>query len=89
MAAVAIGLALACTLAGGVIGGVVALRNVSDQTDPTYSLGTVPPALTSQPGGSVAGIAARDTPGVVMIKVNGGAGDRVWLHHQGRLHRHR
>jgi S1-C subfamily serine protease len=74
VAAVAIGLALACTLAGGVIGGVVALRNVSDQTDPTYSLGTVPPALTSQPGGSVAGIAARDTPGVVMIKVNNGQG---------------
>ncbi|MFY9892033.1 MAG: trypsin-like peptidase domain-containing protein [Streptosporangiaceae bacterium] len=74
VAAVAIGLALACTLAGGVIGGVVALRNVSDQTDPTYSLGTVPPALTSQPGGSVAGVAARDTPGVVMIKVNNGQG---------------
>jgi S1-C subfamily serine protease len=67
-------LALACTLLGGVIGGYVALRAQSAQTDPTYSVGTVPRAQTGRPAGSVAGLAARVTPSVVMIKVNGGQG---------------
>jgi S1-C subfamily serine protease len=57
-----------------VIGGVIALHSVGDQTDPTYSLAPVPPALVNRPATSVAGIAARDTPSVVMIKVNGGEG---------------
>jgi putative serine protease PepD len=74
LAAAAAGLALACTLLGGVIGGVVALHTVSDQTDPSYSLGSVPPVLANRPANSVAGIAARDTPSVVMIKVNGTEG---------------
>jgi putative serine protease PepD len=74
LAAAATGLALACTLLGGVVGGVIALHSVGAETDPTYSLGPVPPALVNRPATSVAGIAARDTPGVVMIKVNGGEG---------------
>ena len=68
------GLALACALGGGIIGGVVALRSTGDQADPTYSLGTVPAGLAARPASSVAGIAARDTPSVVMIKVNNGQG---------------
>lgn len=68
------GLALACTMLGGVIGGYIALRTHESQTDPGYSLGTVPPALTGRPATSVAGVAARVTPSVVMLKVNGGEG---------------
>jgi S1-C subfamily serine protease len=69
------GLALVCTMLGGVIGGYVALRTADGPTtNPSYTLGTVPPALTNRPATSVAGIAARVTPGVVMIKVNGGVG---------------
>jgi S1-C subfamily serine protease len=69
------GLALVCTLLGGVIGGYVALHTGGIQTtNPSYNLGTVPPGLTNRPASSVAGIAARVTPSVVMIKVNGGVG---------------
>ncbi len=69
------GLALVCTLLGGVIGGFIVLRTAGISTiNPTYTLGTVPPALTNRPATSVAGIAARVTPSVVMIKVNGGVG---------------
>jgi S1-C subfamily serine protease len=68
-------LAVACTLLGGVMGGFVALHSEGNGlSDSSYSLGSVPPALTDRPASSVAGIAARDTPGVVMIKVNGGEG---------------
>jgi S1-C subfamily serine protease len=67
-------LAVACTLLGGVMGGFVALHSQSGLSDSSYSLGSVPPALTNRPASSVAGIAARDTPGVVMIKVNDGEG---------------
>jgi S1-C subfamily serine protease len=75
LALAAVGLAAACTLAGGVLGGFVALHTEGGAlSDPTYSVGSVPPALTNRPAGSVAGIAARDTPAVVMIKVNGGEG---------------
>ncbi len=69
------GLALACTMLGGVTGGFIALHTASiPTTNPNYSLGTVPPALTNRPATSVAGIAARVMPSVVMIKVNGGVG---------------
>jgi putative serine protease PepD len=68
------GLALACTILGGVIGGFIVLHSQPSPIDPSYSLGTVPPALTSRPASSVAGIAARVMPSVVMIKVNGGEG---------------
>ena len=67
-------LAVTCTLLGGVIGGSMALHDQSDQRDPSYNLGSVAPTLTNRPASSVAGIAARDTPGVVMIKVNSGQG---------------
>ncbi len=69
------GLGLACTMLGGVIGGYIVLHtdNVAT-TNPSYSLGTVPPALNNRPASSVAGIAARVMPSVVMIKVNGGIG---------------
>jgi putative serine protease PepD len=69
------GLALTCTMLGGVIGGYIALHTAAaPTTNPSYSLGTVPPALNNRPASSVAGIAARVTPSVVMIKVNGGIG---------------
>jgi S1-C subfamily serine protease len=69
-------LALACTMLGGVIGGYIALGSSGSQalTNPGYTLGTVPTALAGRPASSVAGIAARVTPSVVMIKVNGGEG---------------
>jgi S1-C subfamily serine protease len=68
-------LAVACTLLGGVMGGFIVLHSQGNGlSDSSYSLGAVPPALTSRPPSSVAGIAARDTPGVVMIKVNDGQG---------------
>jgi S1-C subfamily serine protease len=67
-------LVVACTLLGGVVGGYVALRGQGVQSDRSYSLGPVPPALTDRPASSVAGIAARDTPAVVMIKVDGDQG---------------
>ncbi len=67
-------LALTCTMVGGVTGGYIALHSARAQTDPSYSLGTVPPALNSRPASSVAGIAARVTPSVVMIKVANGEG---------------
>ena len=75
LALAAVGLATACTLAGGVLGGFVAVRTEGGAlSDPTYSVGSVPPALSNRPANSVAGIASRDTPSVVMIKVNGTEG---------------
>src|SRR5215469_10720031 len=75
LAVAALALATACTLIGGVFGGFVALHTEGDGlSDSSYSLGSVPPAPTNRPASSVAGIAARDTPAVVMIKVNDGQG---------------
>jgi S1-C subfamily serine protease len=68
------GLVLTCTAVGGVIGGFVALSNVERDADPSYSVSLGPPGSVSRPPSSVAGIAARDVPGVVMIKVDGGEG---------------
>jgi S1-C subfamily serine protease len=65
--------ALLSALAGGLIGGYIGSRPVAG-TEPSYSLGTVPPALTNRPADSVAGVAARVLPSVVMIKVNGDEG---------------
>lgn len=69
------GLALTCTLLGGIIGGLVAVTDAASHTDASYSVGAVPrPAPVNRPADSIPGIAARDTPAVVMIKVNGAAG---------------
>jgi S1-C subfamily serine protease len=65
--------AVASALVGGIVGGVIGSRPAA-ATDPSYSLGTVPRALTSRPADSVAGIAARVLPSVVMIRVNGDEG---------------
>jgi len=64
--------ALISALIGGLIGGYIG--SASARTTSSYSLGTVPPALTNRPPDSVAGIAARVLPSVVMIKVNGAEG---------------
>jgi S1-C subfamily serine protease len=64
--------ALISALAGGLVGGFVGASSAGTLSG--YTLGTVPPALTNRPAASVAGIAARVLPSVVMIKVNGGQG---------------
>jgi S1-C subfamily serine protease len=69
--AVAIGLASAA--AGGLVGGYLAYRASGHLSDPDFSFGTVPPALRNRAPASVAGIAARVLPSVVMIKVDDGA----------------
>jgi putative serine protease PepD len=74
LAAAVCGLAVGCTALGGVAGGLVAAHRMHDQLDPGYSLGPVPPLAASRTPSSVAGIAARDIPSVVMIKVDGGTG---------------
>lgn len=74
LAAAACGLAAGCTALGGVAGGLVAVRSMQRQLDPGYNPGPVPPAAASRLPTSVAAVAARDTPGVVMIKVDDGAG---------------
>jgi putative serine protease PepD len=66
-------IAVVSALVGGMIGGYIGSRPAAG-TQPSYSLGTVPPALTNRPPDSVAGIAARVLPSVVMIKVNGDEG---------------
>jgi S1-C subfamily serine protease len=66
-----------CTVAGGVTGGYLATQITRSPLDQTYSLRPLPPAAAAPAGqaaDSVAAVAARDTPGVVMIKVGGGAG---------------
>jgi putative serine protease PepD len=66
-----------CTVAGGVAGGYLATRISQSPLDQTYNLRPLPPASAASVGqatNSVATVAARDTPGVVMIKVGGGAG---------------
>jgi S1-C subfamily serine protease len=68
------GLAVVCTALGGVAGGLVAAHRMQNQLNPGYSLGPVPPLAASRTPSSVAGIAARDIPSVVMIKVAGGVG---------------
>jgi S1-C subfamily serine protease len=65
--------AVLSALVGGVVGGYVGSRSAGG-AERTYSLGTVPPALNSRPPDSLAGIAARVLPSVVMIKVNGAEG---------------
>ena len=66
---------LLCPLmAGGLVGGYVVSRTSGDGVAPGFSLGTVPRGLTNRPPASIAGIAARVLPAVVMIKVDGSEG---------------
>jgi len=65
--------ALVAALTGGLVGGYIGARSTAG-TPASYSLGSVPPALTKRPPDSVAGIAARVLPGVVMIRVDGAEG---------------
>ncbi len=60
-------------LIGGLIGGYIGFKSAAG-TPSSYSLGAVPPAMTNRPADSVAGIAARVLPSVVMVKVNGAEG---------------
>src|ERR1022692_554912 len=74
LAVFALTLALASALAGGLVGGYVVSRTSGDGVSPGFSLGPVPGALTDRPPASVAGIAARVLPSVVMIRVDGSQG---------------
>jgi putative serine protease PepD len=74
LTAIVVGTALTAALAGGLAGGYIESRASSGGTDPGFSLGTVPPVVTDRPPDSVAGIASRVLPSVVMIKVNGAQG---------------
>jgi S1-C subfamily serine protease len=67
-------IALASALVGGVIGGYVATRAAGSGTTPGYSLGPIPRAAAQRPARSVAGVAARVLPSVVMIRVDGAQG---------------
>jgi len=73
LVAAACGLAVGCTALGGVAGGLVAVHDMQRQLDPGYNSGPVPPATATRTPTSVAAVAARATPSVVMIKVNNGA----------------
>jgi S1-C subfamily serine protease len=66
-------IAVASALIGGMVGGYIGSGPAAG-AQPSFSLGTVPPGLTNRPPDSVAGIAARVLPSVVMIKVNGDEG---------------
>jgi S1-C subfamily serine protease len=74
LTAIIVGTALTAALAGGLVGGYIESRASSAGTDPGFSVGTVPPIVTNRPPDSVAGIASRVLPSVVMIKVNGAQG---------------
>jgi len=75
---IALGLAIAlvAALAGGLVGGFIGAHRASTGavTRQVYNPGPTPAAVTRRPPTSVAGIAARIVPSVVMIKVNGGTG---------------
>ena len=74
LAVFAFTLALVSALAGGLVGGYVVSRTSGNGVSPGFSLGTVPGAITDRPPASVAGIAARVLPGVVMVRVDGSEG---------------
>ena len=68
-------IAVIAALLGGLIGGYVGSRRASGAVAaPAYNPGRTPAAVTNRPPTSIAGIAARILPRVVMIKVNGGTG---------------
>jgi putative serine protease PepD len=72
--AVAVATVLAAAVVGGLVGGYIVSRSAENGVDPGFSLGKVSPAVTGRPASSIAGIAARVLPSVVMIKVNGNEG---------------
>ena len=67
-------IALVSAVVGGLIGGYVTTRAARASTNPGYSLGPAPRARPQRPAGSVAGVAARVLPSVVMIRVDGAEG---------------
>ncbi|HEX3492071.1 MAG TPA: trypsin-like peptidase domain-containing protein [Streptosporangiaceae bacterium] len=67
-------IAVVSALVGGLLGGFIATRSEGSGIAPGYSLGRLPRVTTRRPGNSVAGIAARILPSVVMIRVNGSDG---------------
>jgi putative serine protease PepD len=67
-------IAVVSALVGGLLGGYIATRSQGTGTVPGYSLGSAPSAVIHRPATSIAGIAARVLPSVVMIRVNGGSG---------------
>ena len=72
---VSLAVALVAGLIGGLLGGVLADRGAFESTGapgaPAPSVGT---GATTRPDGSVANIAARTTPSVVTLRVEGGGG---------------
>jgi S1-C subfamily serine protease len=72
---VALVAALVGALMGGLVGGYIGFRSANSGPQPGFSLGTASPALTNRPASSVAGVAARVLPSVVMIRVNGSQGN--------------
>ncbi|MGH3276630.1 MAG: S1C family serine protease [Streptosporangiaceae bacterium] len=74
LVAVVAAIALTSALVGGVIGGYVVTRAQDAETAPGYRLGPVPQDGAQRPAGSVAGVARRVLPSVVMIRVDGTQG---------------
>lgn len=74
LAAAIVAAVLAAATAGGLAGGYIVSRSSDSGVDPGFSLGQAPPSSTSRVASSIAGIAARILPGVVMIRVNGAQG---------------
>jgi putative serine protease PepD len=74
LALAGLAIAVVSALVGGLLGGYIATRSEGSGIAPGYSLGKLPRVTTRRPGDSVAGIAARILPSVVMIRVNGSDG---------------
>jgi S1-C subfamily serine protease len=74
LALAGLAIAVVSALVGGLLGGFIATRSEGSGIAPGYSLGRLPRSITRRPGNSVAGIAARILPSVVMIRVNGSDG---------------
>jgi putative serine protease PepD len=74
LAFVGLAIAVVSALLGGLLGGYIATRSEGSGIAPGYALGKLPRATSRRPATSVAGIAARVLPSVVMIRVNGADG---------------
>jgi putative serine protease PepD len=74
LAAAGLAIALLSAVAGGVAGGYIVSQSQNSGTTPGYSLGPVPQAQHGRATSSLAGIAQRVLPSVVMVRVNGGEG---------------